>query len=227
MKKIVLTGNFPQNGKQSDLEGQIQHQEHQVDYREKYKALKKKLKFLVYEQECFLEELRKSQRKLLKITRDRSFLLDRLLQYEKLDDSSDDSDATASSDSENDGHSAGKKRKALESLGFEFGTDPTLYMAASAQSRANIPSSSEPAKKRSKPSAKKGKGGGHGKLSRQEPQLTREEVEKRLESRQIVFGIEKAPMMLPMEIFSHDNSNQDSEGNERDDEDSDLVIDTQ
>lgn len=38
-----------------------------------------------------------------------SFLLDRLLQYEKLDDSSDDSDATASSDSENDGHSAGKK----------------------------------------------------------------------------------------------------------------------
>jgi len=46
-------------------------------------------------------------------------------------------------------------------------------------------------------------------LSRQEPQLTREEVEKRLESRQIVFGIEKAPMMLPMEIFSHDNSNQD------------------
>lgn len=31
------------------------------------------------------------------------------------------------------------RRKALESLGFEFGTDPTLYMAASAQSRANIP----------------------------------------------------------------------------------------
>ncbi|CAG2239961.1 INO80E [Mytilus edulis] len=57
-------------------EGQIHHQEHQVEYREKYKALKKKLKFLVYEQECFLEELRKSQRKLLKITRDRSFLLD-------------------------------------------------------------------------------------------------------------------------------------------------------
>lgn len=48
-----------------------------------------------------------------------------------------------------------------------------------------------------------------GKLSHQEPQLTREEVEKRLESRQISFGIEKAPMMLPMEIFSHDNSNQD------------------
>jgi hypothetical protein len=49
----------------------------------------------------------------------------------------------------------------------------------------------------------------HEAFIRQEPQLTREEVEKRLESRQIVFGIEKAPMMLPMEIFSHDNSNQD------------------
>lgn len=31
-----------------------------------------------------------------------SFLLDRLIQYEKVDDSSSDSDATASSDSEGD-----------------------------------------------------------------------------------------------------------------------------
>ena len=33
-----------------------------------------------------------------------SFLLDRLLQYEKLDDSSDDSDLTASSDSDHEAH---------------------------------------------------------------------------------------------------------------------------
>ena len=33
-----------------------------------------------------------------------SFLLDRLLQYEKLDDSSDDSDVTASSDSDAEAH---------------------------------------------------------------------------------------------------------------------------
>lgn len=69
-----------------------------VDYKRKYKNLKRKLRFLVYEQECFQEELRKAQRKLLKVSRDKSFLLDRLLQYERVDDDSSDSDATASSD---------------------------------------------------------------------------------------------------------------------------------
>lgn len=38
-----------------------------------------------------------------------SFLLDRLLQYEKVEDSSGDSDVTASSDSEAEGHTSGKK----------------------------------------------------------------------------------------------------------------------
>ncbi|XP_062395521.1 INO80 complex subunit E isoform X2 [Sardina pilchardus] len=69
-----------------------------VDFKRKYKNLKRKLKFLVYEQECFQEELRKAQRKLLKVSRDKSFLLDRLLQYERVDDDSSDSDATASSE---------------------------------------------------------------------------------------------------------------------------------
>ncbi|XP_034030334.1 INO80 complex subunit E isoform X1 [Thalassophryne amazonica] len=69
-----------------------------VDYKRKYKNLKRKLKFLVYEQECFQEELRRAQRKLLKVSRDKSFLLDRLLQYERIDEDSSDSDATVSSD---------------------------------------------------------------------------------------------------------------------------------
>ncbi|KAG7277922.1 hypothetical protein CRUP_004701, partial [Coryphaenoides rupestris] len=43
----------------------------EVDYKRKYKNLKRKLKFLVYEQECFQEELRRSQRKLLKVSRDK------------------------------------------------------------------------------------------------------------------------------------------------------------
>ncbi|KAF7670107.1 hypothetical protein LDENG_00049730 [Lucifuga dentata] len=70
----------------------------EVDYKRKYKNLKRKLKFLVYEQECFQEELRRGQRKLLKVSRDKSFLLDRLLQYERIDEDSSDSDATASSE---------------------------------------------------------------------------------------------------------------------------------
>ncbi|XP_034467055.1 INO80 complex subunit E isoform X2 [Hippoglossus hippoglossus] len=70
----------------------------EVDYKRKYKNLKRKLKFLVYEQECFQEELRRAQRKLLKVSRDKSFLLDRLLQYERVDEDSSDSEATVSSE---------------------------------------------------------------------------------------------------------------------------------
>ncbi|KAG8431297.1 hypothetical protein GDO86_019096 [Hymenochirus boettgeri] len=70
----------------------------EVDYKRKYKNLKRKLKFLIYEQECFQEELRRAQRKLLKVSQDKSFLLDRILQYENVDDDSSDSDLTASSE---------------------------------------------------------------------------------------------------------------------------------
>ncbi|KAM4025376.1 INO80 complex subunit E isoform 1-T1 [Anomaloglossus baeobatrachus] len=70
----------------------------EVDYKRRYKNLKRKLKFLIYEQECFQEELRRAQRKLLKVSRDKSFLLDRIIQYENVDDDSSDSDLTASSD---------------------------------------------------------------------------------------------------------------------------------
>uniref|UniRef100_A0A671P160 INO80 complex subunit E-like n=1 Tax=Sinocyclocheilus anshuiensis TaxID=1608454 RepID=A0A671P160_9TELE len=88
----------------------------EVDYKRKYKNIKRKLKFLVYEQECFQEELRRAQRKLLKVSRDKSFLLDRLLQYERVDEESSDSDATVSSDSDGEGarerdSEAGKKRR--------------------------------------------------------------------------------------------------------------------
>lgn len=73
-----------------------------ISYRQKYRNLKRKLKFLLYENECFQEELRKAQRKLLKVTRDKSFLLDQILQYESIDSSSSDSDATVSSDSDSE-----------------------------------------------------------------------------------------------------------------------------
>lgn len=58
--------------------------------------------------------------------------------------------------------------------------------------------------------------------------MTREELERHLESRQHSFKIEKAPAMLPMEIFSNDNSNPDSEtanDTNKEDYDSDLIID--
>ncbi|XP_017077548.1 INO80 complex subunit E isoform X2 [Drosophila eugracilis] len=70
------------------------------DFKERYKNLKKKLKFLIYENEYFQDLLHSNQRRLLKVSRDRTFLLDRLLLYEKPAKDSSDSDATDSSDSE-------------------------------------------------------------------------------------------------------------------------------
>ena len=44
----------------------------------------------IQENECYQEEIRNLQRKLLKLSRDKNFLLDRLQNFEKLSDSSDD-----------------------------------------------------------------------------------------------------------------------------------------
>lgn len=63
------------------------------DYRTKFRELKKKLKYLVHENEYFKEALKVQQQKLLKVSRDRSYLLDRLSKYEKPDDLSDASDS--------------------------------------------------------------------------------------------------------------------------------------
>ncbi|KAL7011153.1 hypothetical protein ACKWTF_014125 [Chironomus riparius] len=63
----------------------------QLNYKTQYQQLKRKLKFLIFENEFFQENLRQNQERLLKITRDKNFLIDRLLKYEKpLDSTSDD-----------------------------------------------------------------------------------------------------------------------------------------
>lgn len=54
--------------------------------------------FIFKENECFQDALRSSQKRLLKVSRDRSFLLDRLLQYEKHESTTSDSEDTESSD---------------------------------------------------------------------------------------------------------------------------------
>ncbi|KAL1463423.1 hypothetical protein WDU94_015174 [Cyamophila willieti] len=72
-----------------------------IDYKTQYKTLKRKLKALITENECFQNVLKTSQRKLLKASRDKSFLLDRLLEYEKpVYSDSSDGEATESSDDE-------------------------------------------------------------------------------------------------------------------------------
>lgn len=76
------------------------HPEQPPDFKMQYRQLKQQFKKLVYENECYQEELRSLQRKLLKLARDKNFLLDRLLQYEPVSSSDEDSDATLISDEE-------------------------------------------------------------------------------------------------------------------------------
>ncbi|ESN98695.1 hypothetical protein HELRODRAFT_162149 [Helobdella robusta] len=84
-----------------------------TDYKKKYRTLKKRLKFLIYEQECFAEELKKSQRKLLKLNREKSFLLDQLMQYEQPNHETSDSDETQSSASEQESAKKIVKKKKI------------------------------------------------------------------------------------------------------------------
>ncbi|XP_043365979.1 INO80 complex subunit E-like [Dermochelys coriacea] len=86
-------------------------------YKQRYLALKRCLRLLIYEQECFQEELRKGQRKLLKVSRDKSFLLDRLLQHEHMDKESSDSEATVSSENSDGEGPQPLKRKRSPQLG--------------------------------------------------------------------------------------------------------------
>ena len=232
-----------------------------INYKKKYQALKKKMKLLVYEQECFLDELRKSQRKLLKVTRDRSFLLDRLLQYEHLNDTSSDSESTASSESETGKDS--KKRKPATShvfVGTSSAVASGLQLAASGESLASLSSrlAKEPPKKKPKIGTRKVSAkGGSLRTSLSVPAkrpiqcgtsaqtmaatiqpprvvLSREEIERHLDlkhsSKPQFLSIDMTSHSLPDDIFSHDNSNQDTAEPASDSvkievEDTDLVID--
>jgi len=235
-----------------------------INYKKKYQALKKKMKLLVYEQECFLDELRKSQRKLLKVTRDRSFLLDRLLQYEHLNDTSSDSESTASSDSE--AGKDNKKRKPATShmlVGASSAGVSGLQLTATGEPIASLSSrlGKEPPKKKPKIGARKVSAksgslrtslniisvpasrpvlGGMPAQSmvgvNQQPRvgLSREEIERHLDlkhsSKPQFLSIDMTSHSLPDDIFSHDNSNQDTAEPLLDNvkievEDTDLVID--
>lgn len=99
--------------KQSEVKQE--EDELEVDYKQKYRNLKRKLKSLLYEQECFHEELKKIQRKCLRVSRDKSFLMDRLLQYEHPDESTDDELTSSASSTDEDDEIYQKKKKDVKS----------------------------------------------------------------------------------------------------------------
>ncbi|XP_015607194.1 INO80 complex subunit E isoform X2 [Cephus cinctus] len=188
-------------------------EEEAPNYKDQYRNLKRKLKFLIYENECFQEALRSTQRKLLKVNRDKSFLLDRLLQYEKVDASFSESDETESSDDEVSRMDTSKRKK----------VEMNVNNHSSHHSSATVKPLSTSKKKKPVPKAPKT----HNTPSVQsannimpmslmsDGHMTPEEVERHLESRQTYLELvpEKAPPTVPTEMFSNDPS-LDSESNE-------------
>ncbi|KAM7349604.1 uncharacterized protein ACRADG_008472 [Cochliomyia hominivorax] len=166
-----------------------------VDYKNQYRYLKRKLKFLIYENEFFQDALRSNQRRLLKVSRDRAFLLDRLLQYEKPENTSSESEETEES-SEDEATKEMKKRKLEQSVNGSS--------AGSTRGRKKKTSAPEPVNE----------------SSEQIPnpafnhldvvgvnQQAQAEVERQLSKRSVMDLIpERAPATVPAEMFSNEPS---------------------
>ncbi|XP_067006898.2 uncharacterized protein [Anabrus simplex] len=191
-------------------------QEEVVNYKNQYRNLKRKLKFLIYENECFQETLRTMQRRLLKATRDRSFLLDRLLQYEKVEVTSSESEETESSDEGEVVRQDTSKRKRL------MDSTPNSHTGTSQASGSSSKNVNPVKKKRPPPKNPKQNNVQSMQVFGNVPvsmlpdgHMTPEEVERHLESRQSYMEPvpEKALPSVPTEMFSNDPS-LDSESNE-------------
>ncbi|XGW18751.1 hypothetical protein V3C99_002950 [Haemonchus contortus] len=109
-----------------------------------YRMLKRRFKYLVYENECYQEELRNLQRKLLKLSRDKNFLLDRLGQFEKFSESSDeDSDASNKTCDEKPKPKKRIRPSQRKRAADESGEGTSVVKRAVEESNASSPSPSE------------------------------------------------------------------------------------
>ncbi|KAL6442450.1 myb-like protein V [Polyergus mexicanus] len=183
------------------------------NYKDQYRNLKRKLKFLIYENECFQEALRSTQRKLLKVNRDKSFLLDRLLQYEKVDASFSESDETESSDEEVVRLDNSKRKKVEMNVNNHTSHHSSIVTKPLSTSKKKK-STPKVAKTNNTPIVQSSNNVVPMSLM-SDGHMTPEEVERHLESRQTYLELvpEKAPPTVPTEMFSNDPS-LDSESNE-------------
>jgi len=180
-----------------------------LEYKDKYRNLKRKLKFLIYENECFSMEIRNMEKRLLRVLKDRTFLLDILTQHENGSaefDSTDD-DITDSSDGEIKMPVKTSEKKKRLKIATTKKTPGTITktkkkpqnkleknkMSAKADSIHNLIVEDSLVSKHL---------AGH---------MTPEEVERHLESRraqqsqlEFSFAPDKAPATVPTEMFSND-----------------------
>ncbi|GBP23242.1 INO80 complex subunit E [Eumeta japonica] len=213
--------NAPQQGRDCDYSSDTSSDvEAEPNYKAQYMALKKKLKYLIYENECFQDALRSSQKRLLKVSRDRSFLLDRLLQYEKPESTTSESEETETSDDTEYRIETVKRKKIETQSGHHNISTPVPPKGQSTvkRKRAVMPKKTHsnavyPHQTMSGFTSKaaaglgvSGAGDGH---------MTPEEVERHLRSRHSYLELlpERAPPTVPTEMFSNDPS-LDSESND-------------
>ncbi|GIX90650.1 INO80 complex subunit E [Caerostris extrusa] len=190
------------------------------NYHQKYLNLKRKLKVLLYENESFQEELKKAQRKLLKVSRDKSFLLDRLLRYETVESSSSDSEATVSSDSDSEFKA---ELLTLKKKKTTVNTDNQDTNTASSSTNNNTTNEVKKKKNRKicpvKPvgnpaeTIKSAAATSNAKvesvsLNLGDGHMTPEEIERHLEAKQSLRDLmpEKTPLTVPVEMFSNEPS---------------------
>jgi len=186
--------------------------------KKQYKFLKRKFKHLLYENEMFRVALRTAQKRLLTVSRDRNFLLDRLLQYEKVETSSESEDTESSDDQDSMRAEPAKKRKLDSGLSHNNGSSiASGKMLAAAKRKKSTPSVRPPKQQISHPILQMPvstiSSGSSNILS--DGHMTPEEVERHLQSRQSYMELvpERAPLTVPTEMFSNEPS-LDSESND-------------
>ncbi|KAK9877126.1 hypothetical protein WA026_016871 [Henosepilachna vigintioctopunctata] len=180
-------------------------------YKKQYKFLKRKLQNLIYENEAFRQALRQSQKRLLTITRDRNFLIERLLLHEKMDNSTSESEETESSD---EGEivkvEPNRKRKELISVSNNHYSNSGKTMAPAKRKRSSASRPPKPLQQvmqlqMHNSTTSNILSDGH---------MTPEEVERHLQSQSFMdFLPERAPPTVPTEMFSNEPS-LDSESND-------------
>lgn len=188
-----------------------------VDYKSQYRYLKRKFKFLIYENEFFQDALRSNQRRLLKVSRDRSFLLDRLLQYEKPENTSSESDETESS--EDEATKEAKKRKLEQNSSTNPGGGVSTGSTRGRKKKVPQVQPSENCQTSKPVTVDVANHSQHHPIrdleQTQQMQMSAAEVERHLQSRQHVIELvqDRAPATVPTEMFSNEPS-LDSESND-------------
>ncbi|XP_030745470.1 uncharacterized protein LOC115874456 [Sitophilus oryzae] len=182
-------------------------------FKKEYKFLKRKFQNLIYENEAFQQALRTAQKKLLQVTRDRSFLLDRLLLHEKIDHSTSESDETESSEDEQPAVKVEppKRRKVSDGSSHNNSSQHVSAGKSVSSAKRRRPANSRSSNKQVHQSMKL-----HVPTTNvlSDGHMTPEEVERHLQSQSFLDLVpERAPPTVPTEMFSNEPS-LDSESND-------------